>query len=164
MASTLDIKYAILYTKSKIDDLERERMAFREKQAWISLITYGVVFGAYFFLLWRSWDESYGQGLSIGLLVAAVLALIVVAAALNIAAALFTPKEANAPADERETLIELKTERIASYTLSAGVVCLIGALLIGWNGFLVANLLLASLVISELVKALAQIAYFRASA
>jgi hypothetical protein len=45
---------------------------------------------------------------------AAVVALVVVAAALNIVVALFSPKEAHAPADERETLIDLKAERISS--------------------------------------------------
>ncbi len=138
-------------------------MSFREKNAWIALATYGVVFGGYFFTLWQAWDESYAQGLSIGLLVGAVVMLIIVAIVLNTLAALFSPREATAPADERETMIDLKAERIASYTLSVGVLCLIGALLMGWNAFLVANLLLASMVISELVKAIAQIAYFRAA-
>lgn len=139
-------------------------MSFREKTAWIGLITYAAVFGGYFFLLWSGWDERYGQGLSIGLMIAAVIALVVVAVALNTVLALFNLKQAQAPADERETLIDLKAERIASYTLSVGVICLIGALLMGWNAFLVANLLLASMVISELVKAGAQIAYFRRGA
>lgn len=139
-------------------------MSYRERSAWVALITYGLVFGGYFFTLWQGWEDAYGQGLSIGLMFGAVVTLVVVAAVLNIAIALFSPKEANAPADERETLIDLKAERISSYTLSVGVVCLIGALLIGWNAYLVANLLLASLVISELVKAFAQIAYFRAGA
>ncbi|MGE0742102.1 MAG: hypothetical protein AB7O98_12230 [Hyphomonadaceae bacterium] len=139
-------------------------MSFREKSAWIALATYGGVFGAYFFFLWQSWDDRYGQPLSIGLLAAAVLGLVVVATTLTIIAAVLNPKEANAAADERETLIDLKAERIASYTLSAGVVCLIGALLLGWNPYLVANLLLASMVIAELVKATAQILYFRAGA
>jgi predicted RND superfamily exporter protein len=139
-------------------------MSFRVKSAWIALVTYGLVFGVYFFLLSQAWDDRYGQGLSIGLLVAAVVGLVVIAAALTIVAAVLNPKEANAPADERETLIDLKAERIASYTLSTGVVLLIGALLLGWNGYLVANLLLATMVIAELVKAGAQIAYFRAGA
>lgn len=139
-------------------------MSFREKTAWIAFITYAVVFGGYFFLLWQAWDDSYGQGLSIGLMVAAVVALIVVAIVLNTVLALFTPRQANAPADERETLIDLKAERISSYVQSTAVVCLIGALLVGWNAMLVANLLLAGLVISELVKAAAQIAYFRRGA
>jgi hypothetical protein len=139
-------------------------MSFRERTAWIALITHAVVFGGYFFLLSTYWGDAYGQGLSIGLLVAAVIALIVVITVLSVVSAILNPKQAVAPADERETLIDLKAERIASYTLSIGVVCLIGALLVGWNGFLVANLLLASLVIAELVKAVAQIAFFRAGA
>ncbi|MEZ6024210.1 MAG: hypothetical protein R3C16_12555 [Hyphomonadaceae bacterium] len=137
-------------------------MSFREKSAWIALVAYAVVFGGYFFLLWQAWDERYGQGLSIGLMFAAVVALVVIAAGLNIAAAIVS-KDANAPADERERLINLKAEVIASYTLSVGVVCLIGALLLGWNPFLVANLLLAAMVIAELVKACAQIVFFRRS-
>ncbi len=136
-------------------------MSFREKSAWIALVTYGAVFGGYFFLLWQNWADSYGRFLSIGLLVGAVLALVVIAATLTIVAALLNPKEANAPADEREMLIDLKAERTASYTLTVGVIMLIGALLLGWNAHLVANLLLASMVVSELVKATTQIVYYR---
>ncbi len=136
-------------------------MSFREKSAWIALMAYGLVFGGYFFTLWQGWDTRYAAGLSVGLMVGAVVMLIIIAAGLTILAAMLNPREANAPADERETLIDLKAERIASYTLSVGVVCLIGALLMGWNGILVANLLLASMVVSELVKAGWQIASFR---
>lgn len=139
-------------------------MSFREKSAWISLVTYAVVFGGYFFTLWRAWDERWGQGLSIGLMVGAVVSLIIVAVALNVVLALFNLKEANARADERETLIDLKAERIASYTLSAGVICLIGALVVGLNPFLVANLLLGAMVIAEVVKAVSQIVFFRRGA
>ncbi|MEQ1817649.1 MAG: hypothetical protein ABL871_03485 [Terricaulis sp.] len=141
-------------------------MSYREKSAWIALLTYAAVFGGYFFFLWEAWslDEAFGRGLVIPLLVGAVIALVLAAIVLNVALALFSPKEANAPADERETMIDLKAERIASYTLSVGVVCLVGALLVGVNGMAVAVFLLASLVISELVKSAAQIAYFRRGA
>lgn len=157
--------YDIFYIKSELADTRGPKsMSFREKSAWIAFITYALVFGGYFFTLWQGWDARWAQGLSIGLMIGAVVALIIVAIVLNTAVALLNPKEANAPADERETLIDLKAERIASYTLSIGVICLIGALVVGLNPFLVANLLLASMVISELVKAAAQIAYFRAQA
>lgn len=136
-------------------------MSFREKSAWISLLIYGGVFGAYFLTVWQAWDDLYARGLVIGLTVGAIVVLTILAVGLTTIVALFTPKAANAPADERETLIDLKAERIASYTLSVGVVCLIGALLAGVSGVLAAVLLLASLVIAELVKACAQIAYFR---
>lgn len=139
-------------------------MSFREKSAWIALTAYSVVFGGYFFQLWRAWDERYALGLSIGLMIGAVVMLIIISVSLTIGAAMLNRREANAPADERERMIDLKAERIASYTLSTGVVLLIGALLMGWNSILVANLLLASMVISELVKALAQIIAYRRGA
>lgn len=138
-------------------------MSFREKSAWIALLAYGGVFGAYFFFVWQAWavDENFGSGVTIPLLIGAVVTFVIIMTVLTIVAALLNPKAANAPADERETLIELKAERAASYALSTGVVLLIGALLMGWNGFLVANLLLASMVISELMKAGWQIVSFR---
>lgn len=136
-------------------------MSFREKSAWIAFLAYGGVFGTYFFFLWRAWDPAYGQGLSIGLLVAAMIAFVVIVTALTIIIALLNPKAANAPADEREKLIDLKSERAASYTLSAGVLLSMTGLLMGFNGFLIANVLLAGLVAAELVKAGWQIISFR---
>lgn len=139
-------------------------MSFREKTAWIALFAYGLVFGGYFFNLASAWDERWGQRLSGGLMIGAVIALVVITVSLTATAAILSPRQANAPADEREQMIDLKAERIASYTLSTGVVLLIGALLMEWNGILVANLLLAAMVISEIVKALAQIVAYRRGA
>lgn len=136
-------------------------MPFREKIAWIALIAYGFLFGGYFTLLWLNWGERYAPDLSIGLMAGAVVMLVIITTVLAIFAALTSPKSANAPADERERLIELKSGQLASFTLSIGVIGLIGALLMGWNGVLVANLLLAAMVISEVIKASAQIFYFR---
>lgn len=136
-------------------------MSFREKSAWIALLAYGGVFGAYFAVLCQAWDPDYGQPLSIGLLVAAMFAFVIIVTVLTIIAALLNPKAANAPADEREKLIDLKAERAASYTLSAGVLLSMTGLLLGFNGFLIANVLLASLVAAELVKAGWQIVSFR---
>lgn len=139
-------------------------MSFREKSAWVSLIIHVVIFGGYFWSLAEAWDHPGRGPLGVGLLIGAVILLILNAIALNTAIAIASPKEATAPADERERLISLHAERISSYVLAANVVLLIGALLADWDGFLVANLLLAALVVSEVVKAAAQIAYFRADA
>jgi uncharacterized membrane protein YidH (DUF202 family) len=152
------------YILSVIFDQGQRVMSFREKIAWISLIAQAVVFGAYFILLCQAWDDSPEQGLSIGLMVAAAAALVVIVTVPTIVIAVAAPKQANAAADERERIIALKSESVASYVLSTGVVCLVGALLAGWNAFLVANLLLGSLVIAELVKAGAQILSFRVGA
>lgn len=138
-------------------------MPFREKIAWITAGSLLIVFGGYFWTLAQSWDATRGF-VSIPLMIGAVVLLTIFMAGYSIAAAIGSPREANAPADEREKLIDLKAERIASYVVSICVLCLIGALLIGWNGLLVANLLLASMVISELTKAVAQIVSYRTGA
>jgi hypothetical protein len=134
---------------------------FREKIAWISGVAVFVVFGGYFWVLAQVWDFNGGGAASIGLLIAAIIALVVLMTGSSILVALFSPREANAPADEREQLIELRAERVASYVLSTCVVCLIGALLLNWNGYLIANLLLAAMVLAELTKAAAQIIAYR---
>ena len=136
-------------------------MPFREKMAWITIAAHVVVFGVYFWILAQAWDDQHGLGLSLGLMIGAVVCLVILMVASAIAVAILSPKEANAPADERERIIGLKAERVASYVLSTLVVCLIGALLMNWNGLLVANLLLGAMVIAEMTKAAAQIAYYR---
>jgi uncharacterized membrane protein YidH (DUF202 family) len=139
-------------------------MSFREKSAWIALLAYAVVSGAYVLTLWRGGDASFGRSYTLGPVMFALVMMAIISGALTTIIALLNPKEANEPADERERLIDLKSERIASYTLSVCVVCLIGALVIGWDGVLVANLLLAALAVSGLAKTVAQIAHFRAGA
>jgi len=88
----------------------------------------------------------------------------VIADVLRIVTAIASPKEANTPADERKWLISLKAERIALYLLSACVVGVMGVLLLDLNSFLVANLLLGAMVLSELAKAIAQVASLRVGA
>jgi hypothetical protein len=154
----------IFYIKSGIADTVKKKMAFREKSAWISLITYTLVFGGYFATVWRVWDESWGRGQSLGLMVGAIVALVILAIIFNTALALFFPRDADTRADEREVLIDLKAERIASYTLSALLVCVVATLIVGWNPYLVANLLMGAMVIAEVVKDIAQIVYFRRGA
>jgi hypothetical protein len=139
-------------------------MAFREKTAWVSLATYAIVFGGYFVTVWQAWDESWDRGQSLGLMIGAIIALVILAIIFNTALALFFPREADARADEREVMIDLKAERIASHTLSALLVCVTGTLIIGWNPYLVANLLMGAMVIAEVVKDIAQIVYFRRGA
>jgi hypothetical protein len=125
---------------SKIFDTE-QAMAFREKSAWISLCVTLCAYGAYFFnlagaLLW---------GRSIGLVawLQTLVALIVVQAALHIVLAALSPKDAQAPEDERERLIAVRASAVAFYIL------LIGVLSVATMGyFLFDKLGLGSLVVA----------------
>ena len=137
-------------------------MSFREKIAWASLIAHVVVFGAYFLAFAPDWSaraasDDHGLGQMLGALVLLVLLSI----ALAIAAAVSAPKDVMTRYDEREKFIRLRAANIAAAVVTAGVICVIGVLLMGWNAVLCANLLLAVLVVGEIVKAAAQIFQFR---
>lgn len=160
MFAALDNVYDIFYSMPNITDTEYA-MSYREKSAWISLLAHAVVYGIYFTALAGIWGEAYTGPVGVTMLFAAVVAFVVIAAILHIVAAATGPKAASAPIDEREKLIDLKAERIAAFAMGVVVVLSMGALLMDWDGFLVANMLLGALVLAEIVKAGAQIAYFR---
>lgn len=139
-------------------------MSFREKSAWISLFVHALVFGVFFFMLAMNWPSWLADTrLSVGLLFSAMLALVVIAGALTAATAAFSPRDAHAPEDEREKMVALKAAWLGSIVMTVGVVGSVGVLLLGWTSVLVAYILIAVLVVSEITKAIAQIAYFRAS-
>ncbi len=98
-------------------------VAFREKAAWISLAVTLVVWGGYFAVVWGEIAGGRPNGALIlerfmSAVVFSVLASIVAAIVL----ALVSGRAADAPADERERLIALKSTEVAYAVLSLGVV------------------------------------------
>ncbi len=137
-------------------------MPFREKSAWISLVTTLAVYAYYF---WRVMDaRAQGQAECaelFGLLVGCIVILIVWQVILHIIAAIWSPRDALARQDEREKLITLKATHIAFYVVVTGVLIAACGLMIGADGFIMANLLLFALVVGEIAKYASQIVYFR---
>jgi archaellum biogenesis protein FlaJ (TadC family) len=136
-------------------------MSFREKSAWISLLSIAIICGVYFGSVIHAGPHA---GFHFGSLLATVIALIVVQIVLHVVIAIAAPKEAKAPRDEREKLIELKATRIAYSGLSTAIVCacLFGALdpPIVFN----TNALLFVLVTAELMRTGCQIIQYRRGA
>ena len=142
-------------------------MPFREKTAWISLVTMLAVFGTFFGALASGRAPSDGLGALHGLILS-VAAVIVLQVALGVTARVLAGADAASPKDERERLIELKATRIAFYVLIAGVIGgnfltlhtpLFGAPHVA--GSRLALVTLGAVVLADLVKSAAQIAYFR---
>ena len=98
-------------------------MAFREKIAWLTLITMVGAYAAYFGILGPAVDFGEHRLVDIiwsfGLI--AVLHAIVVAAS-AIALAVMATREANAPADERDKAINRRAANIAYYVLLVGMI------------------------------------------
>jgi hypothetical protein len=135
-------------------------MAFREKTAWISVLITLAIYGSYFATLasaFRSGDGSEFFGLLIETMIAFVVAFVV----MSVAAAILAPKDANAPADERDRLIGLKSERVAYYAVSAGAVTGMWFAFFGWSGFWIANVLFLALALAELAKETTRIVLYR---
>jgi hypothetical protein len=137
-------------------------MPFREKSAWISLLSMSGIYGIYFWSVIHAGPQA-GR-FHFGSLLGTVIALVVVQVVLTIGAAIVSPKEANAPRDEREKLIELKATRVAYSGLATSVAlaCFFGAFdpPIVFN----TNALLFVLVTAEMLRSGCQIIQYRRSA
>ena len=137
-------------------------MSFREKSSWISLLSMSIIYGIYFWSV--STAAPQNRGVHFDALLTSVGLLIVVQVVLFTAAAIFSPKDASAPIDEREKLIELRSTRIAYSGLASGIVtaCLLGAVYpsIVYN----TNGLLFILVTVELLRSACQIIQYRRGA
>jgi hypothetical protein len=137
-------------------------MSFREKIAWISMLSMAGIYAFYFWSVMQAGPQ--GSGATLGGLLGTTIALVVVQVALTVAVAVFNPDEAKAPRDEREKLIELRATRVAYAGLATSVAlaCFFGAFTppIIFN----TNSLLFLLVTAEILRSGCQIIQYRRAA
>lgn len=137
-------------------------MSFREKTAWISMLSMAGIYGFYFWSVIHAGPQNGGG--HYGGLLGTVIALVVVQTVLITAVAVAAPREAQAPRDERERLIELRSMRVAYSGLATSVAlaCLFGAFdpPIVFN----TNALLFILVTAEILRSACQIVQYRRGA
>ena len=121
-------------------------MSFREKRAWIGLVSLLAVYGGYF-LLWGGGATSF-----IVQLAATVAILIAVQMTLLVGAAVAAPEDARAPLDERDRRIDLGAGRAGFFALQAGLFGALAAAGLGAAPAFTARLLLAVMVAGELAR------------
>lgn len=142
-------------------------MPFREKTAWITLITvllcFGVYFGALAFGLVRpmSW-----QSFHLGLL--AIVGLVVLQVVLNIVAMAVRRRDERGPRDERERMIHARSHVIGYYVLMIGMAATLIVTHVhvkgeGYGDAMVrtVNTGVFAMALAALVVAVAQIVMFR---
>ena len=99
-------------------------MSFREKSAWITLVSVLFVFGLYFGALATGRVERFSMSaFHFGLI--SIIALVVLQVVLRVIAYILNPADARAPLDERERLFELRARSIGYYVLMAWMVVII---------------------------------------
>ncbi len=135
-------------------------MSFREKSAWITLVSVLLCFGAYFGIVFaHPLSDPRANG---WLFLKCVGAFVALQLGLNLVALWTTPKDGRSPKDERERMIQARSHTIGYYVLVV-LVLLLGVPL--HLGHPAAHELmfyaLLDLVLTGLIVSVAQIVMFR---
>jgi hypothetical protein len=138
-------------------------MSFREKSAWITLITLIVLALFYITHLPPAWMlDPPPSGWMFHVLAVGVIAFVVIEIVAHVIVAIRAPRDAQAPRDERERLIALKATSIAAYVyavLSLGSVFTV--IHLGANEIGVFYCVFLSFILAEIVNYAARIVYYR---
>ena len=139
-------------------------MSFREKSAWITLVTLIVLCLLFFSQMPRPWTLSPApDGSMFHLLLASIVAFVAIEIVAHVVFVVFSPRDARTPKDEREKLIELKSRAVAFHVyiaLSMGGT-FVALHLVGTNAIGLAYLLLLSFIVSEIVNYGLRIYFYR---
>ncbi len=145
-------------------------LSYQEKSILGSLSAMVVVYGYYFVAVVRDASRPEFEARSLGRLMLAVIAIIVIEIVYHIVLALESKDE---PKDERDTLIECKAYRNAYFLLAVGAGLVITGVIVAGlvsdtaptriivTPFLTVNLVLLFMVLAELTKFLTQLFYYR---
>lgn len=136
-------------------------MPFKEKIAWISLISTVVIWGCYFGFMAFTRMQQPGVVYFVGFFGAVVVQAVVVAGA-AIVTAVLAPKDATAASDERDRAIGRRAAAFAYPVLIALVLCVVGGLHLGLNARGMAYGILGAIILAEIVHYGAQIVGYRA--
>ena len=132
-------------------------ITFKEKSLWVQIVALTGMFGSYFLNVDYKITDGFPSNL-ISHFIWLIVGLVVLNILGHVFAAAFNKPENE---DERDKLIELKATRIKAFLLASGMVITILACLKLQNEFFTINLLLLSLVVSEVIEKAIQIFYYR---
>jgi hypothetical protein len=135
-------------------------MSFREKSAWITLVSIIIVFGVYFTHVPNLFDPDPGIW-ELHVIAICIASFVVIEVVAHIVLYLRFPKDARTPKDERERLIDLRATRLAAYVYVVGTFLAILTPHHGASGFAVGVFVLLAFVIAEIVNYTARIVYYR---
>ena len=140
-------------------------LSFREQSAWISLLAYAGLYGYYFVTLFRAIAAGRAGTFQYGpLLVRVMVLLVVIEVVLQVAISLRSPKEATAPADEREREIALKATHVAFHVVMIGAATICAAIALGAPAIYTTNGLFLAIVLAEVARNTSQVVSFRRDA
>lgn len=135
-------------------------MPFREKIAWISVVSTVVIWGSYFGVMAATRWHLPGAVYMVGFFGAAIVQAVVVAVA-SIATAVLSPRDASAASDERDRTIARRSYAVAYPVLLTLVVCVAASMHLGITAHGMAYGIMGAIVLAEIVHYGTQIAGYR---
>ncbi len=139
-------------------------MSFREKSAWVMAVLTGLA-GLYYLnlVVGASWDLG-APAPPVGIFIAYVVLVVIATVAAQVGLAIASPKEADAPADERERPVLQRAGNWSGMVLGLGAVTALLHYLQHGNGDLLFHTVLGSLIVSQIAEYVFQIVLLRRSA
>jgi uncharacterized membrane protein len=135
-------------------------MPFKEKIAWISVVTTVLVWGGYFGFMLATGGQLHGAVYFMGFIGAVIVQTILMVIAATVTAVL-ARADANAGSDERDRDIARRAYALAYPVLITLVICVAGSVHLGFSKIDMAYGIMGSIVIAEIVHYAAQIAGYR---
>ena len=139
-------------------------MSFREKSAWVMAVLMSLAGLYYLNLVVGASRELGAPPPPVGIFIAYVVVVVIVSVAAQVGLAVSAPKEANAPADERERPALQRAGNWSGLVLAAGAVASLLHYLQHGDGNLLFHTVLGSLIVSQIAEYVFQIALLRRSA
>ena len=132
-------------------------MSVREVSAWVMVLVFGVVGAGCLASILRAGLDAPPQPT----VVASAPAIVASVIALEVVLAIFLPKKADAPPDERERLIIARTGHWAGLAFLAAVLPALGHYVVRADGDVMFNVIVLGLFASGLIEYGAQLVLFR---
>jgi hypothetical protein len=139
-------------------------MSFREKSAWVMAALTGLA-GLYYLNLVVGASRALGAPAPpVGIFVAYVVLVVIATVAAQVGLAIASPKDADAPADERERPVLQRAGNWSGLVLGLGTVTSLLHFLNHGDGNLLFHMVLGSLIVSQVAEYAFQIVLLRRSA
>jgi len=139
-------------------------MAYREKSAWVMAALMGAA-GLYYLHMVVSISRAVGETAPpVPVLIAYVVLVVIGSVVAQVTLAAASPKEANAPADERERPVLDRAGNISGIVLGFGAVGSLLHFLHHGDGYLLFHMIMGSLIVSQFVEYALQIVLLRRTA
>ena len=136
-------------------------MSFREKSTWISFLLLLVMSIPFFYQFIRIERGLSNSRASFHLFLLLVILFVVGEIVLHALIVMQSPRDARAPKDERERLIDLKAMRVAFFVLMSGALSVIVLVHFPVDRFAILQGLLFAVVVAELAMLGARLVYYR---